>query len=72
MGAGQCPYVVDLVDELKKEPKGNKINAIKLNDCKEAQQNGIYPYGSFCVICNGEVSLYKHATRKEIQAIINQ
>ncbi len=68
----QCPYVVDLVDELRNEPNVNKIKSIKLNDCKEAQQNGIYSYGTYCIICNGRISLYKHATRKEIQAIINQ
>ncbi|MFX1571804.1 MAG: GNAT family N-acetyltransferase [Promethearchaeota archaeon] len=68
----QCPYPVDLVDELKKEPNGNKINTIKLNNCKEAQENGVYPYGTYCIICNGNISLYKHATKKEIQAIISK
>jgi ribosomal protein S18 acetylase RimI-like enzyme len=68
----QCPYIVDLVDELKEEPNGNKMNVIKLNHCKKAQQVGIYPYGTYCIICNGEISLYKHATRKQIQSIINQ
>ena len=69
----QCPYVVDLVDELEEENKNNKsnFNAIKLNDCKEAQQNGIYSFGTYCIICNGKISLYKHATKKEIQAILN-
>jgi L-amino acid N-acyltransferase YncA len=68
----QCPYLVDLVEELKQEPNGDKINAIRLNDCKEAQENGVYPYGTYCIICNGNISLYKHPTRKEIQAIINK
>jgi len=68
----QCPYVVDLVNELKEEPNGDKINAIKLNSCKEARENGIYPYGTYCVICNGEIFLYKHTLRKDIQAIINK
>lgn len=68
----QCPYIVDLVEELREELDGNKITIIKLSDCKEAQENGIYPYGTYCIICNGEISLYKHATRKEIQAIIKQ
>ena len=70
----QCPYIVDLVDELKEESKGkkNSINTVKLNNCREAQKNGIYPYGTYCIICNGDISLYKHATRKEIQAIMNQ
>ncbi|MFX1374745.1 MAG: GNAT family N-acetyltransferase [Promethearchaeota archaeon] len=68
----QCPYLADLVEELKQEPNGNKIKAIKIENCKEAQKNGIYPYGTYCIICNGSISLYKHPTRKEIQAIINK
>ena len=68
----QCPYIVDLVDELRSGLNGDKINAIKINNCKEAQQNGVYSYGTYCIICNGEISLYKHATRKQIQVIINQ
>jgi len=70
----QCPYVVDLVDELKEESKSmkNSINAIKIKDCKEAQQNGIHPYGTYCISCNGEISLYKHTTKKEILEILNK
>ncbi len=70
----QCPYIIDFVDELKEDCKGkkNSINAIKLNDCKAAQQNGIYPYGTYCIVCNGEILLYKHTTRKQILGIINQ
>jgi len=68
----QCPYVVDLVDELEKEPKKDKINVIKLENFKDAQQNGIYPYGTYCAICNGEIKLYQHTLRKQIQTIINE
>lgn len=69
----QCPYVVDLVEDLKEEFKDLKsqINAIKLNSCRDAQENALYPYGTFCIICNGNISLFKHTLRKEIQAILN-
>ena len=66
----QCPYVVDLVDELKDEPKRDELRLIKFENCKEAQENGIYPYGTYCVICNGEKSLYQHTLRKKIQAVL--
>ena len=68
----QCPYVVDLVDEIKDMPKSDKANFIKLERCKQAQENGIYPYGSYCVICNGERILYQHTLKKQIQATLNK
>lgn len=68
----QCPYVVDLVEEIKDEPKGGDVKLIKFKDCKEAQENGIHPYGTYCAICNGEISLYQHTLKKQIQAILNQ
>jgi len=68
----QCPYVVDLIDELREEPGGAKVNAIKLESCKDVHENKIYPYGTFCISCNGSISLYKNSLRKEIRAIINE
>ncbi len=68
----QCPYVVDLVDEMKDLPKGDMVKTIKLKTCKEAQENAIYPYGSYCVICNGDVLLYQHSLKKQIQAALNK
>lgn len=69
----QCPYIVDLVEELNEEfaDKKDGFKTIKMNSCKEAQQNAVHPYGTYCIICNGEKSLYKHPTRKEIIKIIS-
>lgn len=68
----QCPYIVDLVDELDETFKNNKelFRAIKINNCKEAQQNDIYPYGTYCILSNGDISLYKHSTKKEIERLL--
>lgn len=66
----QCPYIVDLVDEVKELPKTNQLELIKVESCKDAQENGIYPYGTYCVICNGERGLYQHTLKKQIQAIL--
>jgi L-amino acid N-acyltransferase YncA len=68
----QCPYIPDLVDELKLSNDKGKLKTIKINDCKGAQQNGVYPYGTYCIICDGEISLYKHASKKEITSILNR
>lgn len=70
----QCPYVVDLVDELKEESKNmkNSIKTIKLKSSREAQMNSVYSYGTYCIICNGEISLYKHTIRKQILALLNK
>lgn len=67
----QCPYIIDFVEELKESDKTGRFKTIKLNDCKKAQQNGIYPYGTYCIICDGKVSLYLHQTRREINSILN-
>ena len=69
----QCPYIVDLVEELEDafKNKKDKFNAKKLNNCKEAQQNGVYPYGTYCICLDGGISLYKHSTKKEILQHLN-
>jgi len=68
----QCPYIVDLVDDLDETFKDNKelFKAIKLDSCEEAQKNGLYPYGTYCILCNGDISLYKHSTKKEIEGLL--
>ena len=69
----QCPYIVDFIDELEKEIKTKKdsFNVIKLNNCKEAQHNGVHPYGTYCIACKGEITLYKRTTKKEILEFLN-
>ncbi len=69
----QCPYIVDLVEELKDSFKNKKdmFNAQKLNNCKEAQQNGVFPYGTYCICLDGKISLYKHSTKKDILQHLN-
>ncbi|MHA1191904.1 MAG: GNAT family N-acetyltransferase [Promethearchaeota archaeon] len=56
----QCPYVQTIVDPL--EEYANSANVpfrVKtLNDGKEAQRNGITPYGVYGVVYNGEVISY--------------
>lgn len=67
----QCPYVVDLVDEVRAMVDGEKAKIKKINNCQEAQENGIYPYGSYFIMCNGERMLYQHSLKKKIQDALN-
>ncbi len=64
----QCPYIVDFIEELEDIFKGKTdlFNPIKINNCKEAQQNGVYPYGTYCILCDGKVSLFTNPTRKAV------
>ncbi|NVM18527.1 MAG: hypothetical protein HWN80_12495 [Candidatus Lokiarchaeota archaeon] len=59
------------MEKLKDIDKNGNLKAIKIDKCKEAQQNGIYSYGTYCIICDGEKSLYKHTTKKELTTILN-
>jgi L-amino acid N-acyltransferase YncA len=68
----QCPYIVDLIEDLNKEYGKDKINSIKLKNCIEAQENSVYPYGTYCIICDGDASLYQHATKREIQKVLTE
>ena len=56
----QCPYVQTMVEPIEKF--ANSVNipfqVKKINDCNEAQENGITPYGVYGVIFNGEVISY--------------
>lgn len=70
----QCPYLPILVNDLEELTSEKSINfqAILLEDAKEAQRNGIHPYGTFCIICNGEVLPYKPGIKKEIINLFNK
>lgn len=70
----QCPYLPNLVNDLEELTSKKDINfqAILLEDTKEAQQNGIHPYGTFCIICEGKVIHYKPGIKKEIVRLLDQ
>ncbi|MFW9904593.1 MAG: GNAT family N-acetyltransferase [Candidatus Thorarchaeota archaeon] len=64
----QCPYIPIVVDEVKQFAKNSNLSLqiIKLRDYKEAQFNQIHPYGTYCIICNGELLSYKPGMWKQI------
>lgn len=63
----QCPYIPLLIDDVRQFAENNNLSqqAIVLKDCKEAQLNQIHPYGTYCILCDGELISYKPGMRKE-------
>lgn len=63
----QCPYIPIVIDDIKQfaENSNLSLQTIKLMDSKEAQLNQIHPYGTYCIVCNGEVMSYKPGMRKQ-------
>jgi L-amino acid N-acyltransferase YncA len=70
----QCPYLPILVDDMEEitNEKNVKFQAILLKDTKEAQQNGIHPYGTFCAIYDGKIIPYKPGIKKELKELLNK
>lgn len=70
----QCPYLPDLVKDLEKIATAEhvKFNSVLIKDYIEAQQNGIHPYGTFCIVCNGDVIPYKPGIKSEIIELLHQ
>ena len=69
----QCPYLPILVNQIEEITKNKNVNfkAILLEETKEAQQNGIHPYGTFCAIYDGKVIPYKPGFKKELLELLN-
>jgi GNAT superfamily N-acetyltransferase len=68
--SNQCPYAdgyTNLVTEISKQA-GIPCRIENLESCREAQ-NGIDPYGTFCVILNGKVLGYRHVKKELLDSI---
>lgn len=70
----QCPYLPILVEDVEKLTKNKRTNfqAVLLKDSKEAQENGIHPYGTYCMIYDGKVLPYKPGIKKEITELLSK
>jgi L-amino acid N-acyltransferase YncA len=70
----QCPYLPILVDDMEEitNEKNVKFQALLLKDTKEAQQNGIHPYGTFCAIYDGKIIPYKPGIKKELTELLSE
>ncbi|MFX1409741.1 MAG: GNAT family N-acetyltransferase [Promethearchaeota archaeon] len=70
----QCPYLPILVNDMEEitNEKKVKFQALLLKDTKEAQQNSIHPYGTFCAIYDGKIIPYKPGIKKELRELLNK
>jgi len=58
--SSQCPYVFDSVKEITETAK--KVNLpVQIKDIKNYKeaQNGVHPYGTFCILLDGKVLTYR-------------
>ncbi len=67
--SGQCPYTYDLNDRIKE--MGKEINVpVKIEHLKSPQdikEKSLSPYGTFCVVYNGEIISHKPEGIKQIK-----
>lgn len=70
----QCPYLPILVNDMEEisNEKNVKFQALLLKDTKEAQQNRLHPYGTFCAIYDGKILPYKPGIKKELRELLNK
>ncbi|MFX1538143.1 MAG: GNAT family N-acetyltransferase [Promethearchaeota archaeon] len=63
----QCPYSqkTNIPVKVYAESKNIPFQMKQLKDHKEAQQNQVYPYGTYCVLCEGKVVSHKPGSPKE-------
>jgi GNAT superfamily N-acetyltransferase len=69
----QCPYTADSTKEIIEFAKEHNIplRIENIRNCKEAQ-NGVHPYGTYCVLLNGKVVTYRPIGRKGINEFITE
>ena len=72
--ADQCPYSVKNVKDIGETAEkayAIKPNIIDLENCEEAQ-NSPCPFGTFCIIYNGEVIAYHPISKTRFTNIMNK
>jgi L-amino acid N-acyltransferase YncA len=70
----QCPYLPDLIKDIKELISESKMNfqTILLDNAKKVQENGIHPYGTFCMINSGRAMPYKPGIKKEVLKLVEE
>ncbi|MGD8505553.1 MAG: GNAT family N-acetyltransferase [Candidatus Bathyarchaeota archaeon] len=65
----QCPYSSDLVNLYREMAKEAKIPVkIKyITSCNDARDDGVHPYGTFCVVLDGRAVSYKPGDPREVK-----
>lgn len=68
----QCPYADGLVNLLKQMAKEANIpvKTQHISSSRDAQENGVHPYGTFCILLDGEVVSYKPGNLSDVKQAI--
>ena len=72
--SGQCPYSVKNVQSMVETAEKNlhiKPKVVDLKDCREAQESPS-PFGSFCILYNGEVISHHPISSTRFGNIMNK
>jgi len=64
----QCPYLPGLIGDIEDTAKQKKASfqKIYLDSIENVRNNCIHPYGTFSIICNGNVMPYKPGIKKDL------
>jgi hypothetical protein len=67
----QCPYTADSVKEIKEvaEEHDLPLGVESIRNCSEAQHS-VYPYGTYCILINGEVVTYRPVGKKRMNELV--
>jgi GNAT superfamily N-acetyltransferase len=67
----QCPYTADSVKEIKEVATEHDLplRVESVRNCSEAQ-NSVHPYGTYCILMNGEVVTYHPIGKKGMNEFI--
>jgi len=70
----QCPYSHKIIQNIKKiaEKAQVPVKVDHLSNCKEAQNKGVHPYGTFYVLLNGKVISYYPGDTRYIKQALKQ
>jgi GNAT superfamily N-acetyltransferase len=70
----QCPYMVQTIENVRALAKemGANFHVQEIRDCKEAQQNGLSPYGTFHIILNGKYVTHLPGGMRDIKRALEE
>ncbi|MEW6506034.1 MAG: hypothetical protein AB1457_18945, partial [Chloroflexota bacterium] len=65
----QCPYSPNGIKAIRRmaEIADIPLKVLHLTNFEDAQKNGVYPYGPFCVLLNGKVISYYPGDVSEVR-----
>jgi hypothetical protein len=67
--SGQCPYTYDLNHQIKEmaKEKNVPVKVVDLKSPQDVKEKSASPYGTFCVVYNGQVISHKPEAIKQIK-----